>query len=169
MESFWWHFARGNKPAEQTTELAITLMEGDLTMMKRNLEDLHEASLLQASQMESPQQTSTQRPGTEGEKEEEGLFQVEEEAIEKVKENGNILDTKEQVELLQKHLENVKAAGNTTEVNKCMGQLLKLKNKYAEITGGREIFRSPNRSMIMGKRREDEEGRRRMVTLWMPQ
>ena len=74
MESFWWHYARGNKPAEQTTELAVTLMEGDLTMMKRNLENLHEASVLQASQLESSQQTSTQRPGTEGDKEKEGLF-----------------------------------------------------------------------------------------------
>ena len=38
-----------------------------------------------------------------------------------------------------------------------MGQLLNLKKKYAEITGGIEIYRSPNRSLVMGKRRENEE------------
>ena len=32
-ESFWYHYARGNKPAEQTTELAVSLIEGDLTIM----------------------------------------------------------------------------------------------------------------------------------------
>ena len=29
MESFWYHFQRGNKPAEQTLENAVTLMEGE--------------------------------------------------------------------------------------------------------------------------------------------
>ena len=125
-------------------------------MMKRNLENLHEANMLQASHLESPQ-TSTQIPGAERDKENERLFQVEEEAIEKAKEDGNILDTKEQVELLQQYLDSVKAAGNTAEINKCMGQLLNLKKKYAEITGGIEIYRSPNRSLVMGKRRENEE------------
>ena len=56
-----------------------------------------------------------------------GLFQVEEEAIEKLRENDNILDTKEQVELLQQYLDSVKTTGNTAEINKCMGQLLNLK------------------------------------------
>ena len=85
MESFWYHYARGNKPAEQTTELAVTLIEGDLTMMRRNLENLHEASLLQTSQVGSPDspQTSTQVPVAERTEENEQLFQVEEEAIAK--------------------------------------------------------------------------------------
>ena len=141
-ESFWYYYARGNKPAEQTTELAVTLIEGDLTIMRRNLENLHEVSLLQISQVGSPDspQTSTQVPVTEKTKENMGLFQVEEEAIEKLRENDNILDTKEQVELLQQYLDSVKTTGNTAEINKCMGQLLNLKKKYSEITGGIEIY-----------------------------
>ena len=120
MESFWYHFQRGNKPAEQTLENAVTLIEGDLTMMRRNLGDLHEASLLQISQLGSPdsQQTSTQDPDAERTEENEHLFQIEEEAIAKRKENDNILDTKEQVELLYKYLDSVKATGDPAEINK---------------------------------------------------
>ena len=44
-----------------------------------------------------------------------------------MKENDNILDTKEQVELLQQYLDSVKTTENTAEINKCMDQLLNLK------------------------------------------
>ena len=85
MESFWYHYQRGNEPAEQTIEMAVTLIEGDLTMMRWNLENLHEASLLQIFQVGSPDspQTSTQVPVAERTEENEQLFQVEEEAIAK--------------------------------------------------------------------------------------
>ena len=120
MESFWYHFQRGNKPVEQTLENAVTLMEGDLTMMRKNLGELHDATLLQFSQPGSPEspQTLTQVPREERTEENMHLFQAEEEAIEKRRENQNILDVKEQIELLQKHLDSVKVTREPAEINK---------------------------------------------------
>ena len=84
-------------------------------------------------------------------------IQSEDEAIVKRRENENILDIKEQIELLHNHLDSVKATGEPNEINKCMVQLMNLKKKYSEITGGMAVYRSPDRSRIMGERRKDRE------------
>ena len=86
------------------------------------------------------------------------IFQTEEEAIAKRNENQNVLDIRDQVEILQKHLDTVKDTGEAKEVNKCMTQLMNLREKYAEITGGISIYESPAKSPIMEARRN--EGRR---------
>ena len=38
-----------------------------------------------------------------------------------------------------------------------MVQLMNLKKKYSEVTGGMAVYRSPDRSRIMGERRRDRE------------
>ena len=44
-------------------------------------------------------------------------------------------------------------------MNKCITQLMNLRKKYSEITGGISIYRSPDKSRIMGAgRREGGEG-----------
>ena len=51
------------------------------------------------------------------------IFQTEEEAIDKRNENQNVLDIRDQVEILQKHLDIVKETREAKEVNKCMTPL----------------------------------------------
>ena len=51
-ESFWYHYQRDNKPVEQTLENAITL--GDLTMLRKNLGEMHDSTMIQLSQPGSP-------------------------------------------------------------------------------------------------------------------
>ena len=137
-ESFWYHFARGNKVNEEevTKEQAVTLMEGELTMIKQRLGEID--MTVMESQLGSPV-TSTQNT-------EKGLFQTEEEAMANREENPNITDLRIQFDLLQKHLDTVKQSGETKEINKCMNQLIKLRERYNTVTGGMTIDISPVKS-----------------------
>ena len=76
-------------------------------------------------------------------------------AIAKKDGNQSVMDLKEQVELLQKLLEVVKVSGDEGELNKCMNQIMNLKDKYSELMGGLDIYESPNKSMT-----KDSERRR---------
>ena len=92
-----------------------------------------------------------------------GLFQTEEEAIDKRNENQNVLYIRYQVEILQRHLDIFKESGEAKEVNKCMTRLMNLREKYAEITGGISIYDSPTKSPIK-EARQNEGGRAEKAT-----
>ena len=74
-------------------------------------------------------------------------------AIAKRNKNQNVLDIKDQVELLQTHLDLVKDTGEPQEVNKCINQLMNLREKYKEITGGLSMYESPIKSLMTKARR----------------
>ena len=97
--------------------------------------------LTQFSQPGSPV-SSTQVP-QEGGTERTVLFKSEEEAIGKRDENQSVLDIKEQVELLQNLLDVVKVSGDEGELNKCMNQIMNLKDKYSELMGRLNIHECP--------------------------
>ena len=99
-ETFWYNYQRDNKPVEQVTmEHAITLMEGEVTMLRRNLGEMNDSTMIQFSQPGSPA-TSTQVPREERTEGSGNISQTEEEAIEKRNENQNVLDIRDQVEIL---------------------------------------------------------------------
>ena len=114
---------------EVTKEQAVTLMEGELTMIKQQLGEFN--MTVMESQLGSPI-TSTQNT-------EKGLFQTEEEAMANREENPNIADLRIQFDLLQKHLDTVKKSGESKEINKCMNQLIKLRERYRVKFGGTNI------------------------------
>merc|ERR1712240_355248 len=111
---FMYHFARGNKQIDRTTvETAVSMMESDLARIRKNMGDINDETLMIFSQpvsQEGSPISSTQVPVEEN-AERTAIFQIEEEAIAKRKANQNVMDLKEQLDLLQSYLAEVKASG----------------------------------------------------------
>ena len=50
-ETFWYHYQRGNKPLEKiSVELGISLIEGELTMLRKNMGEMNDTMLTLFSQ-----------------------------------------------------------------------------------------------------------------------
>ena len=158
--SFMHRYARGNKVLERTTvETGVTMIEGDLDRIRRNLADINDETLTRFSQPgpeEGSPMTSTQVPGGEN-ADRTAIFQTEEEAIEKRNANQNVMDLKEQLDLLENYLPEVRESGDMSELTKCMNQIMNIKKTYSELMGGLGIYGSPNKSLTGEgeNRRED--------------